>query len=85
MDAALTTKPPRTRRSKIIGSIIAVLVMAGLGGLAWYLTQQPKEAGGGPGAAAAALSGADLVFLSSVGRDAFFMASWMLSRTDIRG
>jgi multidrug efflux system membrane fusion protein len=51
MDAALTTKPPRTRRAKIIGSIIAVLVMAGLGGLAWYLTHQPKEGAGGPGAA----------------------------------
>ncbi|HEY0062827.1 MAG TPA: efflux RND transporter periplasmic adaptor subunit [Telluria sp.] len=48
MDAALTTKPPRKRRTKLIGSIIAVLAMAALGGLAWYLTHQPKE-GGGPG------------------------------------
>ena len=49
MEAALTTKPRRSRRTKIVGSIIAVLVMAGLGGLAWYLTQQPKEGAGGPG------------------------------------
>jgi multidrug efflux system membrane fusion protein len=47
MDAALTTKPVRSRRSKIIGSIIAVLVMAGLGGLAWYLTHQGKDGAGG--------------------------------------
>ena len=48
---AVTAKPARSRRAKIIGSIIAVLVMAGLGVLAWYLTQQPKEGPGGPGAA----------------------------------
>ncbi|HEU4775174.1 MAG TPA: efflux RND transporter periplasmic adaptor subunit [Telluria sp.] len=45
---ALTSKPPRKRRAKIIGSIIAVLAMIALGALAWYLTHQPKE--GGPGA-----------------------------------
>jgi len=45
---ALTSKPPRKRRAKIIGSIIAVIAMIALGGLAWYLTHQPKE--GGPGA-----------------------------------
>ncbi len=49
---ALSTKPPvRSRRAKIIGSMIAVLVMAALGGLAWYLTKQPDEGAGGPGAA----------------------------------
>jgi multidrug efflux system membrane fusion protein len=47
MDAALITKPPRNRRAKIIGSIIAVLAMFALGGLAWYLTHQPKDAGAG--------------------------------------
>jgi len=50
---ALTTPPPRNKRAKIIGSIIAVLAMIALGGLAWYLTHQPKDAGGmqagGPG------------------------------------
>ena len=55
MDTALIKKPTRTRRTKIIGSIIAVLVMAGLGGLAWYLTQKPAEGpGGAPGAQGAA-------------------------------
>ncbi|SHG57170.1 efflux RND transporter periplasmic adaptor subunit [Massilia sp. CF038] len=53
MDAVLTSKPPRKPRTKIIGSIIAVLAMVALGGVAWYLTHQPKEAGpgmqGGPG------------------------------------
>ena len=48
---ALTVKPPRSRRTKIIGSIIAVLVMAGLGGLAWYLTHPSADNAGGPGAA----------------------------------
>lgn len=46
---ALTSTPRRSRRAKIIGSIIAVLSMAALGALAWYLTHQPKE---GPGPAA---------------------------------
>ncbi len=53
--SALTTPAPRNRRTKIIGSIIAVLAMVALGALAWYLTHQPKEGGagamqaGGPG------------------------------------
>ena len=46
----LNTAPPqRSRRSKVIGSVIAVAAMAGLGGLAWYLTHQPAS-GGAPGA-----------------------------------
>lgn len=49
MDTA-TTPPRRNRRSRIIGSIIAVLVMALLGGLAWYLTHREPAAGGPPGA-----------------------------------
>ncbi|MES2317854.1 MAG: efflux RND transporter periplasmic adaptor subunit [Pseudomonadota bacterium] len=47
---ALTTPPKRSRRAKIIGSIIAVVVMVALGALAWYLTHQPKAGPGGPGA-----------------------------------
>ena len=50
---ALTSPPRRNRRSKIIGTVIALLVMAGLGALAWYLTHQPKEGPGGQQGAAA--------------------------------
>jgi len=39
----------RSRRSKVVGSVIAVAAMAGLGGLAWYLTHQPPSTGA-PGA-----------------------------------
>lgn len=50
-------QPRRSRRAKIIGSIIAILAMVALGGLAWYLTHQPAAgpagAGGPPGAAGA--------------------------------
>ena len=43
---------PKSRRSKIIGGVIAVAAMAGLGGLAWYLTHQPAApVPGAPGAA----------------------------------
>jgi len=38
---ALTTPPPRKRRTKIIGSIIAIVVMVALGALAWYLKNLP--------------------------------------------
>jgi multidrug efflux system membrane fusion protein len=47
-----TIQPARTRRSRVIGTIVAILVMAGLGWLAWHLTHQP--AGSGTGAAAGA-------------------------------
>jgi multidrug efflux system membrane fusion protein len=49
-----TTQPTRTRRSRVIGAIVAILVMAGLGWLAWHLTHQPAGtgAGAGPGASA---------------------------------
>jgi multidrug efflux system membrane fusion protein len=36
----LNANPPKRSR-KILGSVIAVAAMAGLGGLAWYLTHQP--------------------------------------------
>ena len=49
-----TTRPQRTRRSRVIGAIVAILVMAGLGWLAWHLTHQPA---GGPGAGAGAGAG----------------------------
>jgi multidrug efflux system membrane fusion protein len=49
-----TTRPPRTRRSRVIGTIVAILAMAGLGWLAWHLTHQPTGTGTGAGAAAGA-------------------------------
>ena len=57
MDASSTPPPPRSKRARIIGSIIAVAVMLGLGGLAWYLTHEPKAEAGGPGAAPGAAAG----------------------------
>jgi multidrug efflux system membrane fusion protein len=46
-----TTTPQRTRRSRLIGTIIAILVMLGLGALAWHLTHQaPAPGAGGQGA-----------------------------------
>ncbi|MES2415505.1 MAG: efflux RND transporter periplasmic adaptor subunit [Pseudomonadota bacterium] len=56
--AAIPVSPPRrriSRRASLIGAIVAVLVLAGLGGLAWYLTRPAAPAGaaggfgGGPG------------------------------------
>jgi multidrug efflux system membrane fusion protein len=53
MDSTVTPEKPvtraRTRRSRIVGAVIAVLAMAGLGLLAWNLTHQ-APASGGPGA-----------------------------------
>ncbi|MYN45228.1 efflux RND transporter periplasmic adaptor subunit [Pseudoduganella sp. FT93W] len=44
------------RRSRLLGSVIAVAAMAGLGGLAWYLTHQPAASpAGAPGATGAAV------------------------------
>lgn len=46
-------RPQRSRRSKVIGSVIAIAVMAALGGLAWHLTHPAAGAagaGGAPGA-----------------------------------
>ena len=55
MDSTVTpeqpvTTPPRTRRSRIMGAIIAILAMIGLGALAWHLTHQAPAAGPGMGA-----------------------------------
>jgi multidrug efflux system membrane fusion protein len=52
-----TTRPPRSRRAKIIGSVIAVLAMLALGGLAWYLTHPEAAPAGGPGAQGARQGG----------------------------
>lgn len=46
-----STTVPRTRRGRIVGSIVAVLAMAALGALAWYLTHRAPAGAGGPGAA----------------------------------
>ncbi len=54
------TIPPRrrtSRRSRWIGAVVAVVVLAGTGWLAWVLTHSAKEAGGfGPGGSAGAAS-----------------------------
>ena len=49
-DAPLRNKP--SQRSRVIGSVIVVLVLAALGALAWYLThpEVTTPAKGGPGA-----------------------------------
>jgi len=49
------TKPrSHTRRKRIIGTIVAILVMVGLGVLAWRLTHQAPAAGPGAGGGAGA-------------------------------
>lgn len=45
----LNANPPKRSR-KLAGSVIAVAVMAALGGLAWYLTHQPATPAGGASA-----------------------------------
>ncbi|NHQ91471.1 efflux RND transporter periplasmic adaptor subunit [Janthinobacterium lividum] len=50
MDSQTTPKTPRrSRRSKIVGTVIALAVMAALGGGAWYLTHSGTSAQGGGG------------------------------------
>ncbi|WP_215408837.1 efflux RND transporter periplasmic adaptor subunit [Janthinobacterium sp. JC611] len=53
MDSQTTPPTPRrSRRSKIVGTVIALAVMAALGGGAWYLTHSGASAqpgAGGPG------------------------------------
>lgn len=63
--AALPAPRPRlSRRGKWVGGVVAVLLLAGVGGLAWYLTQpaSPVQGGpGGPGGAGARRAGASTV------------------------
>ncbi|MGF6117111.1 multidrug efflux system membrane fusion protein [Janthinobacterium lividum] len=50
MDSQTTPNTSRrSRRSKIVGTVIALAVMAALGGGAWYLTHSGTSAQGGPG------------------------------------
>ena len=47
---ALTSPPRKAKRATMIGSVIAIIAMLALGALAWYLTNQPRDAAGpGPG------------------------------------
>jgi len=43
------TQPKRSRRTRVIGTIVAVLAMAGLLALAWHLIHQAPQAGPGGG------------------------------------
>ncbi|MCC2963618.1 hypothetical protein LK540_24570 [Massilia sp. IC2-278] len=54
---ALTQPQPRPQRSRLVGSIVAILAMIALGALAWYLTHRTPEGAGGPGAADVAEAG----------------------------
>lgn len=50
MDSQTTPNTARrSRRSKIVGTVIALAVMAALGGGAWYLTHSGTSVQGGPG------------------------------------
>ncbi|WP_426070570.1 efflux RND transporter periplasmic adaptor subunit [Janthinobacterium sp. DSP2-3-3] len=52
MDSQTTPNTPRrSRRSKIVGTVIALAVMAALGGAAWYLTHSGTAAQSGAGMA----------------------------------
>ncbi|WP_020654676.1 efflux RND transporter periplasmic adaptor subunit [Massilia niastensis] len=60
----LSHRPPRTRRARIVGTVIAVLAMLGLALLAWRLTGGTagpaagrSDASAGPGAAAGPAAG----------------------------
>ena len=54
LEPALRQSKPLTRRARVIGSVIAVVLMSGIGALAWYLTRPASEAAatapGAPGA-----------------------------------
>lgn len=73
-DAPLRNKP--SARSRVIGSVIVVLALAALGGLAWYLThpetssagngrpgQKPGQGGGPPNATTVGVARVDAVDL----------------------
>jgi len=55
---ALTQPQPRPKRSRLVGSIVAILAMIALGALAWYLTHRTPQGAGGPGGAGARQGGA---------------------------
>ena len=54
--SSTSPRRPMSRRTKWVGSVIAILVLAGLGGLTWYLTRPstmfatPTAGAAGPGA-----------------------------------
>jgi len=50
-DAAPLARPPLSRRSLWIGSVVALLVLAALAGLAWSLTQSSSAPGSGAASA----------------------------------
>ena len=49
---------PHRPRRRWLGSVIAIVCLALLGWLAWYLTHQPKDSAGGPPGSASGASGA---------------------------
>jgi multidrug efflux system membrane fusion protein len=50
MDSPIAPRP--SRRTKLIGTLLAIVAMIALGGLAWYLTHQEPATGARPGAGA---------------------------------
>lgn len=54
----VSEQPVRRRRTRVVGSVIAVLAMVAMGALAWWLTH--RDSGSGPGARAGAGPGAGM-------------------------
>ncbi len=48
-DAPLLLPAPQSRRSRWVGTLLALCVVLAVGGLAWYLTHRPAATAGGPG------------------------------------
>ena len=53
----LGTRKPLSRRASITGALFALLVVAGVGGLAWYLTRPAAPGAAASGPSAGALGG----------------------------